>query len=164
MIMVRNPVAQVNNSTELPNLTEHVPVVAEEAASSKGPDGDASQLVTTGQKEISADYGGACEIYVPKNSNRKQRKKQPLQPDSVLTDGTDALKQEVGELDERTNHDMHNLVTAVQLGQEREKSYQNEIRKLTAKLARLENEQIGDQQDIIQRSIYDKKEAIFRKH
>lgn len=63
--MVQNPVANMDDS-ELPNLTEHVPVSSSQQA-----------------QEV---YDN-CEIYLPK----RQKKKVPPPPDNVLTEVTPDL-------------------------------------------------------------------------
>ena len=139
LIIVQNPVAQVNSSTELPNQTEHVPLAVEELGASGDADEASRELPSQNNNVIAADYG-SCEIYVPKSSSKKNRRKEPLKPDEVLTDGTEALNHEVANAENRLSLDMHNLVTSVSIYQQREKSYQDEIRKLSSKLTRLEQE------------------------
>ena len=74
MIMVQNPVANLEDS-ELPNLTEHVPVAPKDFAT------------TQDEKKEAFDD---CEIYLPK----RQKKKLPVPPDNVLTEGTDMIRNE----------------------------------------------------------------------
>mmetsp|Transcript_31329 Transcript_31329/g.41477 ORF Transcript_31329/g.41477 Transcript_31329/m.41477 type:complete len:94 (-) Transcript_31329:1535-1816(-) len=74
LIMVQNPVAPINVSSELPNLTEHVPV-GEDANFQKARETTANDVAD--ENDAGAQDYEYCEIYVS-STGKKQRKKEPL--------------------------------------------------------------------------------------
>jgi len=141
--MVQNPVAaELDVSAELPSLTEHVLV---EDPSAKG---------------NALDQG--CEIFVPK-SKKKKAKKELLKPDSVLSSGTEELEEALQSAPQSPNrHSMQvqNLMAAIALYQQREKAFQEEVRRLSERAARLEEANINQTHDIVHHQIQQKKETI----
>ena len=156
-IMVQNPVAGLaDDSAELPNLTEHVPV--DELRNSSAHDIEESQQIQP----------NTCQIYLP-TSNRTTKSKSHKKANKNQLDSQEFLSHNVSQ-EEVTNQapaaalHTQNLRATIRMHEEREKAFKKEITRLTERLARQEDQAQGQKDDQVEHQIKEKKRTILLKH